>query len=143
MVKPIPLHHSPHTLSSFQESVHLRDTENIQTKTAVPETTHTLKAELSNQYNNEHSLVPSQAVPSTNQDPQPGSLEKALQQLNEKMQPWATGIKFEIDSELDRLVVSIIDNHSGEVLRTIPSETLLQIAKMITTFQGQNIDTKV
>src|SRR5699024_2585879 len=73
----------------------------------------------------------------------PNSIENALTQLNEEMRPWATAMQFEIDPDLERLVIAIIDNETAEVLRTTPSEALLQIAKMITSFQGQSVNTHV
>jgi flagellar protein FlaG len=39
-------------------------------------------------------------------------------------------------------VVSIVDSSTGKVLRTIPSEAVLQVAKMIAKFQGSGVDTQ-
>ena len=66
----------------------------------------------------------------------------ALDEVNNRLQAWSTGMQFKFDEEADRIVVSIIDNHSGEVLRTVPSEAVLQVAKMIVQLQGQGVDTK-
>jgi flagellar protein FlaG len=66
----------------------------------------------------------------------------SLNELNANMQAWATGLRFEIDPDAHRLVVSIIDSHSGEVLRTVPSEAVIRVAKMIVQLQGQFVDTK-
>ncbi|RIY39912.1 flagellar protein FlaG [Neopusillimonas maritima] len=68
---------------------------------------------------------------------------KALEEVNGHLQAWSTGMQFKFDEEAQRIVVSIIDNHSGEVLRTVPSEAVLQVAKMIVQMQGQGVDTKV
>ena len=68
---------------------------------------------------------------------------KALDEVNGHLQAWSTGMQFKFDEEAQRIVVSIIDNHSGEVLRTVPSEAVLQVAKMIVQMQGQGVDTKV
>src|SRR5690606_13510920 len=49
-------------------------------------------------------------------------LEKALELVNSNMKAWATGMRFDVDPEAQRVVVSIIDNETGEVLRTVPSD---------------------
>lgn len=77
-------------------------------------------------------------------DPKPdtNATNKALDEVNGHLQAWSTGMQFKFDEEAQRIVVSIIDNHSGEVLRTVPSEAVLQVAKMIVQMQGQGVDTK-
>ncbi|HLS17395.1 MAG TPA: flagellar protein FlaG [Paenalcaligenes sp.] len=123
MVKPIPIHHTAQVLDLPQEFDKPQEIDQAQTQQAVPKPVETIK----------NGPLSSNSAPN--------SIEKTLEQLNEKMRPWATGMQFELDPDLERLVVSIIDKDSGEVLRTIPSETLLQVAKMITSFQGHGIDT--
>ncbi|MCQ9616017.1 flagellar protein FlaG [Paenalcaligenes niemegkensis] len=70
------------------------------------------------------------------------SLDKALEHLNDSMKAWATGMRFDIDPDTQRIVLTLIDNESGDVLRTIPSEAALAVAKMIIQFQGNGINTK-
>lgn len=74
-------------------------------------------------------------------DPQ-DSLSKALENINNSMQAWATGMRFELDPEAQRVVVSIIDSASGDVIRTVPSDAVIRVAKMIVKLQGSTIDTK-
>lgn len=69
-------------------------------------------------------------------------LDKALEQVNDSMKAWATGMRFDIDPEAERVVVSIIDSATGEVLRTVPSEAVIRVAKMIVQLQGKSVDTK-
>lgn len=66
----------------------------------------------------------------------------ALEKVNQAMQAWSTGMRFEMDDEAQRMVVSIVDNETGEVLRKVPSEAVLQVAKMIVKLQGGSIDTR-
>lgn len=70
------------------------------------------------------------------------SLEDAFEEINAAMQAWNTGMRFEIDEDTQRLVVSVIDTQTGDVLRQIPSEEVLHIAKMIAQFQGNLVRTK-
>ncbi|MGE8546983.1 MAG: flagellar protein FlaG [Alcaligenes sp.] len=78
-------------------------------------------------------------------DPLPGTintLEQTLDNINATMQAWSTGMRFDMDEDAQRLVVSIVDNKTGEVLRTVPSEAVIQIAKMIVQLQGNTVDVK-
>lgn len=69
------------------------------------------------------------------------SLEAALESINDSLRAWSTGVRFEMDDDAQRLVISIIDSSTGEVLRQIPSEAVLQVAKMIVKLQGTGVDT--
>lgn len=69
-------------------------------------------------------------------------LDKTLEQLNDSMQAWATGMRFDVDEDAQRIVVSIVDSATGEVLRTVPSDAVIRIAKMIVQMQGGAIDTR-
>lgn len=40
-------------------------------------------------------------------------------------------IRFEIDSELDTVIVKVVDKASGDVIRQIPSEELVNLSKKI------------
>lgn len=79
-------------------------------------------------------------------EPMPGmvnTLDDTLDQINNSLQAWSTGIRFNMDDEAQRLVVSIVDNSTGEVLRTVPSDAVIQIAKMIVQLQGNAVSVKV
>jgi flagellar protein FlaG len=75
-------------------------------------------------------------------EPPKSSLEKALDAVNDSLKAWSTGMRFDMDKDAQRLVISIVDNSNGKVLRTIPSEAVLRIAKMITKLQGSGVDTQ-
>ncbi|WP_144641513.1 flagellar protein FlaG [Bordetella genomosp. 13] len=72
---------------------------------------------------------------------QPQTIEKALDDINEQMKAWATQLQFEIDPDINRVVVSVVDSKSGDVVRTIPSDAVLRIAKMIVKLQGNAVET--
>jgi len=69
-------------------------------------------------------------------------VEKALEEINRNMQAWSTSLRFEVDPDVKRVVVSIIDKETGDVLRTIPNEVVLRVAKMLVTLQGQAVQTR-
>jgi len=68
-------------------------------------------------------------------------LEHALEDVNNALKAWSTGMRFDIDPEAQRVVVSIVDSTTGEVLRTVPSDAVIKIAKMIVQLQGQGVRT--
>lgn len=74
---------------------------------------------------------------------QGGSLDRTVEELNDTMRAWATGMRFDMDPDAQRLVVSIVDNESGEVIKTVPSDAVIRVAKMIVQLQGKTIDTRV
>lgn len=69
-------------------------------------------------------------------------LDRTLEQINESMRAWATGMRFDVDEDAQRVVVSIVDSQTGEVLRTVPSDAVLRVAKMIVQLQGATIRTQ-
>lgn len=82
------------------------------------------------------------ALPKGNPSMPPSSLEKALEAVNDSLKAWSTGMRFDMDKDAQQLVISIIDTTSGDVIKTIPSEAMLRIAKMIVQLQGAGVDTK-
>lgn len=69
-------------------------------------------------------------------------IDQALEQVNDSMKAWSTGMRFDVNPEAKRVVVSIVDSATGEVLRTVPSDAVIRVAKMIVQLQGKMIDTK-
>lgn len=71
--------------------------------------------------------------------PTPQSKEEvsaAVDKLNEAMAASSQSLKFEIDDDTKQIVVKIIDQSTDEVVRQIPSEEALQMAKSIDKMQG-------
>ena len=54
---------------------------------------------------------------------------EAVQQLNGYAQSLQRDLRFSLDEELGRAVVYVIDRTSQEVIRQIPNETALQLAR--------------
>lgn len=86
---------------------------------------------------------PISTTPEMRQYPEPpkSALEKALDAVNDNLKAWSTGMRFDMDDDTKRLVISIVDSATGDVIRTIPSDAVLQVAKMIVKLQGAGIDT--
>jgi flagellar protein FlaG len=62
-------------------------------------------------------------------------LNNALQNLNVKRQ-------FEVDKEVDKVIVKVIDSEQKEVIRQIPSEEALKLSKNVREMIGLLFDSK-
>ena len=85
-----------------------------------------------------------QSYPGQPRQTQPGIIDpmaRALDEINSQLKAWSTELHFEVDKDAHRVVVSIIDVESGDVIRTVPNETVIRIAKMIVKLQGQAVET--
>ena len=63
-------------------------------------------------------------------------LEEVVKNLKEKLSMLNTQLKIEIDADTDIVVVKVIDRQSKEVIRQIPPEYLLKIAKYLDEIAG-------
>ena len=64
------------------------------------------------------------------------ALEAAVDKLNEFVAPALQTIEFSMDSELDRMVVKVVDTATKQVLRQIPNEEVLAISRTLDKLQG-------
>ncbi len=56
-------------------------------------------------------------------------LTQAVDAMNEQIQQVHRQLQFSVDDTLDRVVITVIDRDTEEVIRTIPSEEALKFAK--------------
>jgi len=68
--------------------------------------------------------------------PSKDDVSAAVSKLNEAMLSSSQSLKFEIDDDSKRIVVKIIDQSTQEVVRQMPTEEALQMAKSIDKMQG-------
>jgi len=64
------------------------------------------------------------------------NLRDAVKALNEQMTSNKTGLGFKYDESLDRPVVTVRNTRTGEVVRQIPSEVVVQLAHSIDDMKG-------
>jgi flagellar protein FlaG len=74
---------------------------------------------------------PQAPAPAAQDGETPLSLEAARSLLERNAQDAGAALEFRIDDDSGRVVVSVVDRHSGEVLRQIPNEEALRIAHHI------------
>lgn len=63
-------------------------------------------------------------------------VDQAVQKINETMQTFSQKLEFSVDKETEAFVVKVVDKETKEVIRQIPSEELLNIAKALDKLQG-------
>ncbi|XOV81510.1 MAG: flagellar protein FlaG [bacterium] len=56
-------------------------------------------------------------------------VEKAVEQLNEYAQSFQRDLTFSMDEDLGRTIVRVVDRTTQEVIRQIPNETALRLAR--------------
>jgi flagellar protein FlaG len=69
-------------------------------------------------------------------EPDHATLTQAVDKLNTAVRGMAQGLEFSIDRDSKRTVVKVIDQQTKEVIRQVPSQEVLEIAKAIDRAQG-------
>jgi flagellar protein FlaG len=80
-------------------------------------------------------VAPAAKVKDARLQPDDQELGQALRGLNEKLQAWSTNLRFEVDDDTSRVVVQVVDAATGEVVRQIPSEEVLNMSKALGKLQ--------
>lgn len=66
------------------------------------------------------------------------AVERALQEVKKAVDPMARNLQFSIDEDTGRTVVRVVDTSTKEVIRQIPSEEVLAIAKALNKGDGES-----
>jgi flagellar protein FlaG len=67
-------------------------------------------------------------------------IKSAVETLNATMKKIPTSLAFSIDSASNRVVVQVTNEETGEVVRTLPGEAVLQIARNLESLKGVLFD---
>ena len=67
-------------------------------------------------------------------------IKSAVETLNSTMKKIPTSLAFSIDSASNRVVVQVTNEETGEVVRTLPGEAVLQIARNLESLKGVLFD---
>lgn len=70
-------------------------------------------------------------------------LEQALSRVREVFQKADSRLEFSVDPDLDRVVVKVMDGESGTVIRQIPQQEVIDLAKRLETPTGLLLHHKV
>lgn len=82
--------------------------------------------------------------PAPQQRPQPAQVQKAVESLKQLVEAKApNSLAFSIDESTGKTIVRITDAATGEMIRQIPSEEMLAIARSLDKMQGMLVQEKV
>ncbi len=82
------------------------------------------------------------AVQQVTAAPSLDEVKKAVQEISNSMQSYSRGLEFSIDDESNRTIVKVVDKQSQEIIRQIPTEEALAIAKSLEQTIGSLINDK-
>jgi flagellar protein FlaG len=77
-----------------------------------------------------------------NSNPTADELEKAVKDVKDFLSTSAQNLEFSVDNDTGQTIVKVIDRQTEEVLRQIPSEEMLQIAKALDQLRGVLVNQK-
>ena len=82
--------------------------------------------------------APSEAVPDAMPSPPPSEeqVEVAVEAVQKAVEPVARNLQFTIDKETGKTIISVVAAVTHEVVRQIPGEEILAIARAIDRMQG-------
>jgi flagellar protein FlaG len=78
----------------------------------------------------------------TKQDEKKVAPEEILDKITAMTDNGTHSVRFEMDKDVNTLVVKIYDRETDELVRQIPAEELLGVAKTLKDFRGLLIDQK-
>lgn len=70
-------------------------------------------------------------------------VQAAVNELNSKIDSQAVSVSFDVDKESGKIVVQVKDVETGDVLRQIPSEEMLDFARNASKGIGVTLDTQM
>jgi uncharacterized FlaG/YvyC family protein len=70
-------------------------------------------------------------------------LDQAIARMNERMQDGGRGLAFKVDPSLNRPVVTVTNQETGEVIRQIPNDVIIRMARSIDETKGNLLNAKV
>ncbi|BFU91007.1 MAG: Flagellar protein FlaG [Nitrospira sp.] len=67
----------------------------------------------------------------------------AIQYISKESHQAGDQLQISVDSDLDRVIVKIVDSQSGQVIRQIPAEELINLAKQLKNLNGLLVEKHV
>lgn len=76
------------------------------------------------------------APPDRPAQPSAEQVQEAVVEVRKAVQPVARNLQFSIDKETGKTIIKVVDSVTNEVIRQIPGEEIVAIAKAIDRMQG-------
>jgi len=87
--------------------------------------------------------APVMPEPAPQQQPSKEQVQKAMESIKQMVESKApNSLQFSVDNETGKTVVRISDVKTGEMIRQIPSEEMLEIARSLDRMQGMLLQQK-
>lgn len=80
--------------------------------------------------------APEPAAPPEPAPPTAEQLKLAVKNINTVLQARSQDLEFSVDSETERLIVTVTDKNTKEVIRQMPSKEAMEIAKALDHLQS-------
>ena len=65
-------------------------------------------------------------------------LQDTISKLNDSLQNFQRNLEFRVDDEVDRVIIQVRDKETDKVIRQIPSEEIIELAKNLQAIQERN-----
>ena len=85
------------------------------------------------------SPIPASSAP----EPSLEDVRKATQEVQEAVRAMTKSLEFSIDQESGRTIVKLTDTETGETIRQIPSQDMIELSRNIDRLQGLLLSQKV
>ncbi|GAB6068696.1 flagellar protein FlaG [Methylothermus subterraneus] len=69
----------------------------------------------------------------------PKQLQQAVKEINDHLQLVRRNLEFSVDKDTRQIVVKVIDAETGEVVRQIPPDAVLELAKFLREREGKGL----
>lgn len=69
-------------------------------------------------------------------------VKQAVEQVNKAVPSFSHNLQFSVDEDTNKNIVRVVDTESGELIRQIPAQEIIEIAKALDKLQGMIIRQK-
>ncbi len=69
-------------------------------------------------------------------------LQRSVQTLNQRMEELGRSVRFSVDRDFDRDVISVVNPDSGDLIRQIPPEAAMKVSEGVKSLRGMLFDEK-
>ena len=72
-------------------------------------------------------------------EPYPNGIRSAVVEVNNFVQSIQRDLQFNLDTDLEKTIIKVIDSNSGDVIRQIPEDIFLELARRLNQDQEVNL----
>lgn len=80
--------------------------------------------------------APANAVQAVSAAEERQRVKQAVEQVNKAIPSFSRNLQFSVDEDTRKNVVKVVDTTSGEIIRQIPAQEIIEIAKALDRLQG-------